>query len=183
MSMTSRFGQGGVVALLLGASFALSAPASAADAGNFYIGAGAGPTKNRDIGYGDDTDKGWKAFVGAKAANIIGWEVGYTDLGQFGSDFPGKMKVKGWTGDLLIGLPVADVFRVFARGGAFYSDVNYLTRSEKAWDYDYGAGVEVGITKGVGLRAEWQRYQINNNDAVLKNTAVDMASASLLVQF
>lgn len=183
MTIVSRLRQAGAVALLLGAPFALSAPAWAADAGNFYLGAGYGATKNRGIGYGDDTDRGWKGFVGAKAANIIGWEVGYTDLGQFGLDVPGKMRVKGWTGDLLLGLPVGDVFRLFARGGAFYSDVNYLTRSEKAWDYDYGAGVDIGITKGVGLRAEWQRYQINNNDATLKNTAVDMASASLLVQF
>lgn len=173
-----------LAAWALGGSLALaSAGAWAADNGSFYLGAGYGATKNHDIGYGDDTDQGWKAFIGAKAQNIIGWEVGYTDLGRFGADIPGKMKVAGWTGDLIVGLPLGDVLRLFARGGAFRSDVTYLGRSDQAWDYDYGAGVDIGIRKGIGLRAEWQRFKISKNDAVLTDTRVDMASASLLMQF
>lgn len=171
-----------LAALSLAGAFVASAPAFA-DGTNFYIGGGYGPTKNHDINYGDNTDHGWKAFVGAKASNIIGWEVGYNDLGSYGANVPGKMRVKGWTGDLLVGLPIGDVVRVFARGGAFRSEVHYLGRTGRAWDYDYGAGVDVGLRKGLGLRAEWQRFRIDKNNAVLTNTRIDMASASLLLQF
>lgn len=165
------------VALLI----AFSGSASAADGSNIYLGAGYGMTKDRDHPGGDSSDQGWKAFIGGSAGRILGWEAGYVDLGKFTTGSGASIKPKGWNADILAGAPLGPV-NPFVKVGAFYADVEGPTTKDRSWDWTYGAGVGFDFNKNVGMRVEYERFQVDNNDAI-PHSKFDMASVSLIGKF
>lgn len=172
---TYRLGYPAIVASL----FVLPVTALAQE---IYVGAGYGWTENKDIGFGDDSDQGWKAFVGGTAGRYLGWEAGYVDLGEFGGAGLGKVEAQGYNIDLLARIPAGPV-TPFVKVGGFYADVDGIGRSDQSWELKYGAGVGYDFTPRFGVRAEYERYQIDNNDALPNESNVDMASISLIGKF
>lgn len=168
-----------VTAVMMLVGSALASPNTAW--AEVYLGGGYGMTESTDIddlGIGDDTDEGWKAFLGAGVGRVFSWEVGYVDLGQFGGSGLGQLEAKGWTADLLLGLPVGNV-TLFGKAGGFRAETEFLGRSDENWELKYGAGVGFNITRNFGLRFEWERYELSDIP-LLGDTDIEMASANLI---
>jgi opacity protein-like surface antigen len=185
-----------LTALLAALPAAAYADLTWSDVSGPYIGAGYGESKNQDIdntgiGGGKDTDHAWKAFIGAEGS-VLGFEVGYVDLGTT-SNAIGSVDAKGGTAELLLSLPINPQFKLFAKGGAFYADVTSrvlgFERSDTTWEPTYGAGVGFNFNRNIGLRGEWERFDIRNNGAITSAVGngdrdkIDLVSASLVLRF
>jgi OOP family OmpA-OmpF porin len=160
-----------------------------------YLGVGAGEAEYKDSNAADDTDTAWKAFLGFDVNKIIGIEAGYVDLGKItgagfgpGPGLGGDVETTGWNIDARVGFPFAqDRASVFAKAGTFYADVERqavgLSIDDTSWELTYGVGAEFDFARNVGIRAEWERFEIDDNDAMIGEQDVDLLSASLVFKF
>ncbi|MCM2341395.1 outer membrane beta-barrel protein [Rhodoferax sp.] len=155
----------------------------------------AGPFSNTD------DDLGFKIFGGYQYNKYFSVEAGYFDLGQFGfktsttpaGTLSGDIRIKGLNLDLVGTLPITEKFSAFGRIGAAYARtedrfagtgaVNVLNPNPSARDTNLkvGLGVQYAMTDALSLRAEIERYRIN--DAVGNKGDVDMASIGLVYRF
>ena len=151
----------------------------------------------------DDDNHGfsYKVFGGYKFMPYLAMEGGYFDLGKFGfkantipaGTFNGEIELKGVNLDLVGILPFSDRFSAFGRVGVNYAraedhfsgtgaaHVLNPDRSKRAANVKAGAGLEYDFTQNVGMRAEVERYRID--DAVGNKGDIDVASLGLLVRF
>lgn len=159
--------------------------------GEIYLGAGAGEASYDFTGINveDDSDTGWKAFAGFNVNRILGIEAGYVDLGQVTGrtlGFPLDGEVTGWNIDARVGFPVGPV-SFFAKGGTYYSDVQISAAGagsldDASWELTYGAGAEWDFANNMAVRAEWERFELDDNDFI-ENGDIDLVSASLVFKF
>lgn len=177
----------------------MAAPAQAYEpygwAQNAYIGAGGGKARDREIqnnltvpGTAVRTSKkhdAWKAFTGFDVNRNFGVELGYVHLGDASAGaFTGETvtaKDKGAYLDALLKVPVTRQFGVFLKGGVndIRSEISdNFAGSSAAWHTrgTYGAGLSINLSRAVGLRGEWERFEIPNNKT-------DLVSASLVFNF
>jgi OOP family OmpA-OmpF porin len=103
------------------------------------------------------------------------------------------LKVQGANVDVVGSLPVTDRFGVFARVGYTYSFVKDEfagygavvaldpQRREDGSHYKYGIGLQYAVTESFGLRAEAERYRID--DAVGNKGDIDLLSAGVVFRF
>lgn len=151
----------------------------------------------------DDNDRelGYKVFGGYQFSRHFALEGGYFDLGEFGFEattlppgsLRGDMRVRGVNLDALGILPFTDRFSAFARVGVNYAqtrdhfsgtgavNVPDPDRDERAANYKFGAGLQYDITEALGLRAEAERYRID--DAVGNKGDIDLFSIGLVYRF
>jgi OOP family OmpA-OmpF porin len=149
----------------------------------------------------DDRDIGYKAFGGFKFNRNFALEAGYFNLGEFGftattspaGTLTGNIKLSGFNLDALGILPLSEKFSAFGRIGVQYAQakdsfagtgavaVANPDPSKRAANYKAGLGVQYDFTESVGLRAEWERYRIN--DAVGNRGDIDMLSVGLVFMF
>jgi len=149
----------------------------------------------------DDRDSGYKLFGGYQINKYFAVEAGYFDLGQFGfvantlptGTLSGSIKIKGVNLDAVGSLPITDKFSAFARLGVTHAHtkgsfagtgaVNVLDPSPRASDNNLkvGLGVQYAFTDALSLRAEIERYRIN--DAVGNKGDIDLASIGLVYRF
>ncbi len=149
----------------------------------------------------DDRDTGYKIFGGYKVNKNFALEGGYFDLGKFGysaSTVPagtlnGNIKLKGVNLEAVGILPINAKFSAFGRVGMNYAEakdsfsgtgavtVLNTNPSKSELNYKLGLGVQYDFTEAVGLRAEAERYRIN--DAVGGKGDVDMFSLGLVYRF
>jgi OOP family OmpA-OmpF porin len=149
----------------------------------------------------DDRDRGYKLFGGYQYNKYLGVEAGYFDLGHFGfvantvptGTLSGDIKVKGINLDLVGTVPITERFSAFGRVGVTYADtkgafagtgaVNVLDPSPSARDTNLkvGLGVQYAFTDALSVRAELERYRIN--DAVGNKGDIDLASIGLVYRF
>ncbi|HSO46106.1 MAG TPA: outer membrane beta-barrel protein [Rhodoferax sp.] len=149
----------------------------------------------------DDRDRGYKLFGGYQYNKYLGVEAGYFDLGRFGfvantdpaGTLSGDIKVKGINLDLVGTLPITERFSAFGRVGVTYADtdgaffgtgaVNVLDANPTARDTNLkvGLGVQYAFTEALSVRAEIERYRIN--DAVGNKGDIDLASVGLVYRF
>jgi OOP family OmpA-OmpF porin len=143
-----------------------------------YIGAGAGIT-TVDIcddisGPGvscDDKDTGLKIFGGFKFNPNFGVEASWVDLGEVTASGPGgtaTIEVDGF-GVAAVGMiPINPQFGVFGKIGAYMWDANAnapgFSASDDGTDIMFGAGVNWNFSSHFGLRAEWERFDIDGDD-------------------
>jgi OOP family OmpA-OmpF porin len=159
--------------------------------------AAAGFTSTTDI---DDTDTGYKAFVGWQFHENFAAELGYVDLGNYDIDtnitapvaarFNGDADVDGFSLSLVGTLPVTDKFSVLGRLGAYFWDVNAdgavtvsgtrvnLEGDDSGTDFVYGVGAQYDFTRHFGMRAEYEVY----ND-VGDEDDIDFLSAGIVYRF
>lgn len=144
-----------------------------------YIGASYGWFDGKDTDLEDSTTNGWRAFLGASASGVFGWEVGYGELNDLKGRTLGDIKIKAGDLSLLAGLPVGPL-RLFGRLGGVYDTVEVSNRSNSKWTYKYGVGVDVGLGKSLGLRFEWDRTPVKSD---IIDIDVDTASAGIFFRF
>lgn len=161
---------------LLAAVFAvgLAVLASPVAAEGWYAGASAAKVENRNwcdaspVGC-DDKDSGWKIFVGNQLNRFVGYEFGYTDLGQL-TAAGSTVEADGVIASLVGMIPVGEMFSITARVGTFHwnSDVQStnpaLSRKKDGTNLTVGIGAKIPLGKRVDVRVEWERYDVDDDD-------------------
>ncbi|HUG72440.1 MAG TPA: OmpA family protein [Steroidobacteraceae bacterium] len=131
----------------------------------------------------DDTDHfGYKAFAGYDFNRHFAMEGGYFDPGRFGflagttpaGTLSGNMRLNGVFLDALMLLPFTENFSAFGRFGVNYAKVrnsfvgtgavNSITpdRNDRDANYKFGAGLQYDFTPAFAMRAEAERYRIDD---------------------
>ncbi len=148
----------------------------------------------------DDRDTGFKIFGGYQLNRNFALEGGYFNLGEFGytattvpaGTLTGDIKLQGVNLDLLGILPFTEKFSAFGRIGAIYAEakdtftstgaviVTNPNPSKRDTNYKFGVGLQYDFTEKVGMRAEVERYRID--DAVGNKGDIDLASLGLIVR-
>ena len=145
-----------------------------------YIGAGAGLT-TMDLcddlgGIGltscDDKDTGMKIFGGFKFNQNLGLEASWVDLGEVSATGPGGTatgEVDGFGLAVMGMIPLNEKFGLFGKVGAYMWDSTvsapgFGSVSDDGTDIMFGAGVNWNLTTHFGLRAEWERFDIDGDD-------------------
>jgi len=149
----------------------------------------------------DERDIGLKLFGGYRFNRHFALEGGYLDLGEFGfnastlpaSTLSGRIKVKGVNLDLVGFIPFTEKFAAFGRAGANYAEskdsfaatgsINVLDpkRRERDTNYQFGVGLQYHFNPSFALRAEAERYRIN--DAVGNDGDIDLFSLGTVFGF
>ncbi|MBE0493135.1 MAG: OmpA family protein [Thiomicrospira sp.] len=150
----------------------------------------------------DDSDWAYKLFGGYQLNHNFAIEAGYFDLGQFSykattvpeGTLNGKINLKGVNLDLVGFLPVNEKFSAFARVGANYARTEGTfsssgavsgptddTPTKTATHYKAGVGLQYDLSRSVGLRAEAERYRID--DVVGGQGDINMFSLGLVYRF
>lgn len=148
----------------------------------------------------DHTDAGYKLYAGYQLTPMFALEGGLFDLGRYHSfyttaagRFDNNSRYQGLNLDLVASTPVWNRFAAFGRVGAAYtrSSVSVATtgglptmggsRRTNDWGGKYGLGLEYAFSPRMALRAEWERYHIN--DPIRRRGTVDLASLGLVYRF
>lgn len=149
----------------------------------------------------DEKDTGYKVFGGYQFNRYFAFEGGYFDLGKFGftaatlpaGSLSGQIKLKGFNLDAVLSLPFTEKFSVFGRIGVNSAEakdafsgtglVNVVNPdpSKRGTNYKFGGGLQYDFTRSFGMRAEVERYRID--DAVNNKGDIDLASLGLVFRF
>jgi opacity protein-like surface antigen len=114
----------------------------------------------------DNTDTGFRAFVGGRFNNTFGLELGVVNFGKFER---GGGDTKGWGLDipLMLGFPIGANSSVFAKAGIVYSRMDVAgnsalvaTGKESGWGPRVGLGAQIGLTPNWAIRGDWDRYHV-----------------------
>ena len=149
----------------------------------------------------DDKGTGFKLFGGYQLNRNFAIEAGYFNLGKFSfssttqpaGSLNGEIKLQGLNLDLVGTLPVTGGLSVIGRVGAQVSSardkfsgtgaVNVLnpSPSKRSASYKLGAGLQYEVSPSFLVRAEGERYRIN--DAVGNRGDINLMSVSLVFPF
>ena len=176
------------------AAFVVFMGAANLSAAEFYIGAGfageidSGSFRDDLERFTDVDSDSWKLLAGARLGDHLALEVARYDLGtqtccRGVADLGFTSTVDGFSAAAL-GRWQVGRFAPFARVGvlSWSEDGEFITligpspRSAAGEDLLLGAGVDVDLPAGFGIRAEWERYEFDS-------TSSDSFWASLLFRF
>lgn len=148
----------------------------------------------------DDDDSGWKLLGGYSFNSRLALEGSYVDLGQFdfnASILPtavqtGDASLRALAVDLVGTLPVTDNLSVFGRVGVNNMRIKqrfgtsmpaggFINGSDRGTDGKFGAGLQYQINEAFSLRAELERYRIDDNRVT--GNRVDLASVGFVYRF
>lgn len=149
----------------------------------------------------DNRDLGFKLFGGYQFNKYFALEAGYFDLGKFeftSTGLPpgtlnGNIKLRGVNLDAVGILPITEKFSAFGRVGVNYAktedsfvgggSLTVLNPNPSKHDTNYkiGFGLQYALNDSLALRAEAERYRIN--DAVGNNGDIDLISVGLVFRF
>ncbi|MHB9020826.1 MAG: outer membrane beta-barrel protein [Halothiobacillus sp.] len=149
----------------------------------------------------DDRDIGYKLYGGYQFNKYFALEGGYFNLGKFGytanttpaGSLTGKIKLQGVNLDVVGLWPITDKFSLFGRVGVNYAKaqdnfvgtgaVQVVNSNPSARDtnYKFGVGAQYALTESLDVRAEIERYRIN--DAVGNKGDIDLISAGIVYRF
>lgn len=162
----------GAAVLLLGPAL----PAHAADNG-IYIGGSIGQANVEQIdelsGFDlDDDDTAWKAIVGIRPLDFLGFELSYVDFGNV-EDTVGPTRFGAQATGLnafavgFFGLPFMDLF---AKAGVISWDADLSvdgvkTLGDDGTDFAWGVGAQVRFGSAA-VRAEYEKFEIGDFDDV-----------------
>jgi OOP family OmpA-OmpF porin len=182
-----------VVASALALSGLLAATQASAQA---FVGASIGQSDvDEDITAGlitsgsvDSKDNAFKVFGGYMFNRHFGVEGAYVDLGavsysgSFGSAAVsgGKVEMTGFNVAALGSYPVTEAFSVFGKIGLFIWEAEAsdttggVPFSEKTdgTDISFGLGLNYQFTRNLGVRAEWERFKLDEADADLISVGI-----------
>jgi OOP family OmpA-OmpF porin len=122
----------------------------------------------------DTSSSGWKIFGGYNMMKYFGVEVTYYDLGSFDAStdiesIDAGIKVFDLCGRGI--LPLGKRFELFARLGYSSVDVDFqkttgfvtTDASARDWELLYGAGATLKIGKTIGIRAEYEAWDVETS--------------------
>ncbi len=148
-----------------------------------------------------DRSTGFKLYGGYQFNRNFALEGGYFDLGKFGytantipsGTLDGNIKLKGFNLDAVGILPITDRFSALGRVGLNYAqardsfsstgavNVTNPNPRKSGTNYTLGVGLQYALTEALGLRAEAERYRVN--DAIGNKGHVDLFSVGLIYRF
>lgn len=170
--------------LVIGFGCTLSAHAQE-DAG-IYFGASVGEAKN-EVDEFKGSDTAFKLTGGYAFNKYFSVELAYLDAGKQ-ADTIDQLRIQtessGVIASALVSLPVGDAFSLFGKLGYAFYDSDTTMRlgdqvaraSESENDLAYGAGLEVAITRGLRLRAEYEAVNVSEGN-------FDIVSAGVTYKF
>jgi OOP family OmpA-OmpF porin len=136
----------------------------------------------------DSKDNAIKVFGGYMFNRHFGVEGAYVDLGEvsysgsFGSAAVngGKVETTGFNVAALGSYPVTEEFSVFGKIGLFIWEAEAsdttggVPFSEKTdgTDISFGLGLNYQFTRNLGVRAEWERFKLDEADADLISVGI-----------
>jgi len=174
---------------LLPLALVLLSGTAVAHAGLFF-GASVGDaavTQEDDVAEFDSNATAYKAFIGFTFVKFVGFEASYVDLGtQEDEVFPGvdvSVDATAWDAYLVGILPLGDHFEIFGKAGVVVWDTSTSIsgisgdESDDGNDAAYGVGFKVKFAHFFGIRAEYERFDIEDTDAV------DLASVGAEFRF
>ena len=148
-----------------------------------------------------ERDLGYKLFGGYQFNKYFSLEGGYFDLGRFKfsattvplGTLDGRITIRGLNIDAVGTLPFTEKFSALGRIGVTHAQskdsftgtgaVTVLDSNPHKYDtnYKFGLGLQYDFTKSVGMRAEAERYRIN--DAVGHRGDIDLVSLGVVYRF
>ncbi|OYY51555.1 MAG: flagellar motor protein MotB [Polaromonas sp. 39-63-203] len=148
-----------------------------------------------------DRSTGFKLYGGYQFNRNFALEGGYFDLGRFGytantvpaGTLDGNIKLKGFNLDAVGILPITDRLSALGRVGLNYAQardsfsgtgavsVTNPSPSKSGTNYKLGVGLQYAFTEALGMRAEVERYRVN--DAIGNKGHVDLFSLGLVYRF
>lgn len=149
----------------------------------------------------DESGFGYKLFGGYQFNRYVALEGGYFNLGKFGftsttvpaGTLDGEIKLQGINLDVVGTLPLSKHWSAIARVGAQYAQtrdsfsgsgaviVRNPNPSANEVNYKLGVGMQYEFTPAFLMRAEIERYRID--DAVDNHGDIDMAMLTLIFPF
>jgi OOP family OmpA-OmpF porin len=183
------------------AAFALPTAAQIST-NNFYVGASIGQSNAKDFCDGaggpglscDDKDTAWRLFGGYQFHPNIAVELGYSDLGKAKASGGGveiSDEATAWDFTAVGSWPLANQFSIYGRFGFYHGDVTSrvslsgfgsASEDKSTTDITFGIGARFDITRNLGIRGEWQRYN-DMKDAFDSKSNVDVLSMGVLYRF
>ncbi|MBX2867591.1 MAG: outer membrane beta-barrel protein [Acidiferrobacterales bacterium] len=146
----------------------------------FYIGAGVSQAFIDERGF-DEDDTGSKLFGGYQLNDYLAIEGAYYDFGDI-NDGSSSTEIDGLSAAIVGKLPVSNHIALFGKVGGheWDADVTGAASGQISSDSDsdafYGLGVEYNISQSISLRAEVERYEVEDLD-------VDVATVGLSFNF
>jgi OOP family OmpA-OmpF porin len=151
----------------------------------------------------DERDTAYRLFGGYQFNRHLGLEAGWFDLGRFGftantappGQLTGDLRVRGLNLDLVGTLPITERFSLLGRvgvthaqtrgsfgaSGAVSNPYGATSTSEREMGFKFGAGVAWELSPSWQLRAEAERYRID--DTVGNKGHIDVATISVIYRF
>jgi OmpA-OmpF porin, OOP family len=136
----------------------------------------------------DGKDTGFKLFGGYRFHRHIAAELAYLNLGElrysgtfFGTPVSGgKVEAHGFNVSAVGLLPVSEEFALFAKLGLFAWEAKAsdttggvpFSASTDGADVSFGIGASYDFTRQFSVRAEWERFKLENADADLLSVGV-----------
>ena len=148
--------------------------AHAEDQSGFYLGGSVGEATN-ESGEFKDSDFAFKLSGGYAFNQYLGIELAYVDAGTQ-TDTIGPVDVEtrstGVIATTLLRLPLGETFAMFGKiGYAFYDSettarLDSVSQRESDSDEDltYGIGLELAISGGLKIRAEYEAVDVSDGD-------------------
>jgi len=183
--------------ILAASVFAISGTLAATQASaQAYLGASIGQSDiDEEIAFGlitsgsvDGKDTAWKLYGGYMLNRSFGIEAAYVNLGavSYSGDFfgdpvtDGKVEVTGFNIAGIGSLPISEQLSVFGKLGLFIWEVEAsditggapFSDTADGTDISFGVGVGYNFTRNLGVRAEWEMFQIDESDASLISIGV-----------
>ena len=148
-----------------------------------------------------DRDTAYKIYGGYQFNKYIGLEGGYFDLGKFGftantlplGTLNGNTRLRGFNLDAVGTLPLSERFSALGRIGINNAqardsftgtgavNVTNPNPSKRDTNYKLGVGVQYAFNDALAMRAEMERYRVN--DAIGNRGHVDVVSVGLVYSF
>jgi OOP family OmpA-OmpF porin len=141
---------------------ALAQAMSMATVPNFYAGAEVGQAD-----FGTDDDTAFKILGGYQFHTNIAAEIGYGMLFDKNSAEVTSLEA------VAVGIfPLANQFSIIGKLGFANVDVETPVGSDDKTELTYGVGVQYDFNRNLGLRAQWQRYDTDEEVDLISIGAV-----------
>lgn len=151
----------------------------------------------------DERDTGYRLFGGYQFSRHLALEAGWFDLGRFGFEaatspagsLSGNVRVRGLNLDLVGSLPLTERLSLLGRVGVAHAQTRgsfgatgavpmlypSASTSQRDTGLKYGAGLAWRLNEAWDVRAEAERYQID--DSVNNKGHIDVVSVGLVYRF
>jgi hypothetical protein len=155
------------IGLVSALALAPIATSNAAPEKGFYLGGAWGAYQITE-GSLDDNDDLLRVFGGVQITEWFGVEAQWADFNRQSNNNGERFEADGAGVAAVFSLPIGDRSAFFGKIGNFWwkSDANFggQVRSGDGDDVFGGAGFLLGFNRHVGLRLEWERYDVNKAD-------------------
>lgn len=160
----------------------------------------------------DDTDTGWKAYLGYRFLPILAIEAAYADLGEASFlttiesapppnnaltpfDILGTATADGFQASALLELPLVGPFALLVKAGVFRWEAEFteqiidtgairIARTDAKVDALYGAGLQLDISDLLSARLEWELLEnVGEGIGGKSGKDIDYYSAGIVVRF